>query len=474
MISLESYHELPLTPPTQEEEKIERLELGVAQQQMAFPPKKKEHWSEILSELWEEIIFSGDMNKTQKYLCDFRGTNTPPLTLILICFDLILRGISQVYLCDHPISGLLIAIGVGLSSFTLLLHGVIGVIGSTLGATVVCRLPFSKISNGLVGYDGALVGCAIYTFCITDSDNYLLLITFFLSAISGILHMSLANILGLAKLPPFTAAFNVTVFCLLLSVAQNNTRIAAFHPPDSSIDPTVGFHDQSFLWFITMTVKGVGQFMFADTLAGATLVIVGILLQSRRDGFCALLGAFVGGITARYVLSLPSSHSLAISSGLYGYNAAGTCVVLGGGRFYRATNSAYVIGIIGAIVSVYIQMMFQSLLTVTVYQSSNNTGETSSESPVVTTDHIPVLISLPVLTFPFITTAWVMMLTQSTWLHVRPNGTEESENLAPSRVRRGASFNQVFSQGLEAIKHAASLRKSSKLRRVVVTSATIQ
>jgi urea transporter len=484
MISMENYHELPLSPPNLEEEKIECLELGgevagasLAPQQGQMDPEmsfsQERNWRNQLSELWEEIVNSGNMNKTQKYLCDFQATNTPPLTMIMICFDLILRGISQVYLCDHPISGLLIAIGVGLSSCTLLLHGVIGVIGSTLGATIVCRLPYSKISNGLVGYDGALVGCAIYSFCLTNNENSLLLVTFFLSAISGILHMSLANILGLAKLPPFTAAFNMTVFCLLLSMAQNNTRIAVFRPIDSSINTSAGFQDQSFFWFITMMVKGVGQFMFADTLAGGTLVIIGILLQSRRDGLCAILGAFVGGITARYVLWLPSSHSFAISSGLYGYNAAGTCVVLGGGRFYRATNSAYAIGIIGAILSVYIQIMYQSLFVVTAYQSSNIPGGTSPESPVVTADHIPVLISLPVLTFPFITTSWLMMLTQSTWLYVRSNGTEESENLAPSRVKRGAAFNRVFLQGVQTMKRAASFRNSSKLG-VIVTSEPMQ
>jgi urea transporter len=473
MISMETYQELPLSPPLHEEAKFEHLELGVGvivpmeiaeqhQDNLEMTKPQARHWSDMFSDLWNEIIISGNMNKTQKYLCNFQGTKTPPLTLIMICFDLILRGISQVYLCDHPISGLLIAIGVGLSSCTLLLHGVLGVMGSTLGATVVCRLPYSKISNGLVGYDGALVGCAIYSFCVTGNENSLLLVTFFLSAISGILHMSLANILGLAKLPPFTAAFNVTVFCLLLGMAHNNTRIAAFRPTDSSIDYSAGFQDQSFLWFITMAVKGVGQFMFADTIAGATLVIIGILLQSRRDGFCAVLGAFVGGITARYVLSLPSSHTLAISSGLYGYNAAGTCVVLGGGRFYSATNSAYVIGIIGAIMSVYIQIMYESLFVVTAYQSSNSTGDTSPESPVVATDHIPVLISLPVLTFPFITTAWLMMLTQSTWLHVRSNGTEESENLAPSRVKRGVAFNRAFLQGVQTIKRVASYRNSLK------------
>lgn len=406
-------------------------------------------WMNNLKKLIHDIAIDGFMRETQKYLCNFQGMKTHPLTFFLICVDLILRGISQVYLCDNPITGLLIAIGVGLSSFSLILHGILGVIGSTLGATIVCRLPYSKINTGLVGYDGALVGCAVYTFFITGHHNYLPIITFFLSAISGILHMSLANILGLAKLPPFTAAFNVTVFCLLLSVSQGNTTIATFRPANENIDPTSGYQDESFAWFITIAIKGVGQFMFADTLVGGILIILGITLQHRRDGFCAVLGAFVGGISARYVFSLPSSSSLAISTGLYGYNAAGTCVVLGGGRFYRDTNSAYVIAIIGAILSVYLQITYESLFVITTYSKS---------SSVISTDPIPVLVSLPVLTFPFITTAWLMMLTQSAWLTVRSDGSEESENLAPSRTRN--TINQVFAR-VKSIQRT-SFRTSSK------------
>jgi urea transporter len=464
MISLRRYHPTAGEPVPQEEGKHEELEGGA---NADVPPLEDlqgqmKNW---FQHYWKEIFYSGNMSETQKYWCGFQSTRTRPLTFLLICLDLVLRGISQVYLCDHPISGLLIAIGVGLSSLTLLSHGIIGVIGSTLGAVIVCRLPYSKISSGLVGYDGALVGCAIYSFCETLDHSSLFLVTFFLSAVSGILHMSLANILGLAKLPPFTAAFNVTAFCLLLSVAQSNTRIASLREPDNSMDPSLGHDDESFLWFITLAIKGVGQFMFADTLLGGCLVILGITLQSRRDGLCAVLGAFVGGITARYILLLPSSHALAISTGLYGYNAAGTCVVLGGGRFYRATPAAYLIGIIGAVLSVYIQIMFQSLFVIITYEPSNSSS-TSDPGDVTASELVAVSVHLPVLTFPFITTAWIMMLTQSTWLQVRVGGTEESENIAPSR--RQSEAVAAFRRGMETMKRVASFRSPSK--KVVVTT----
>lgn len=401
-----------------------------------FNEKFQENFIKTFDWLWKEIMTSGNMPETKKYFCSFTTfKQTKPLTYLFIFIDLILRGISQVYLCDHPISGLLIAIGVGLSSWTLLLHGIIGVIGSTFGATVVCRLPYSKISSGLVGYDGALVGCAIYTFCMTGSNDnsWIYLVNFILSCVSGLLHMSLANILGLAKLPPFTAAFNLTLFFLLLTIAQENTTIIKFRTSNTILDPTTGSNDTSFGWFITMAIKGVGQFMFADTLVGSILVVLGILMQSRRDGFCAVLGAFVGGLTARYIISLPSTSSLAITTGLYGYNAAGTCVVVAGGRFYRATNAAYLLGIIGAALSVYIQVMYSSLFVI-----NDQT-------------------SLPVLTFPFITTAWIMMLTQSAWLEVRSDGEEEAENVAPSRAIKKV-LSQASHVGVGMMKRVASIR----------------
>ena len=47
-------------------------------------------------------------------------------------------------------------------------------------------------------------------------------------------------------------------------------------------------------------------------------------------------------------------------------------------------------------------------------------------------------IQLPVMTFPFIVTAWIMMYSESGWVKVKVDGQrdEERENVAPVRTRK--------------------------------------
>jgi hypothetical protein len=83
----------------------------------------------------------------------------------------------------------------------------------------------------------------------------------------------------------------------------------------------------------------------------------------------------------------------AIRSGLYGYNAAGTCCVLAGGIFYKASDGAVLVGVFGACLASLLTVGFQGAFS-----------------------------GLPVLTFPFITSAWIIMLSRSKWLNDTSDG----------------------------------------------------
>jgi hypothetical protein len=80
-----------------------------------------------------------------------------------------------------------------------------------------------------------------------------------------------------------------------------------------------------------------------------------------------------------------------IRLGLFGYNAVGTCVALGGDIFFKADYLSATVGAFGAAVTVLMQTAVQSIL--------NTDG-----------------LGLPVLTVPFVVTAWIMMLCRSDWL----------------------------------------------------------
>ena len=184
----------------------------------------------------------------------------------------------------------------------------------------------------------------------------------------------------------------------VVSVKTNNAGII---PLASSAAPDaypLGYAEfsASFLW--DASVRGVGQFMFADTTAGSILIILGIGVASRIGAMAAWGGAAVAAITAVFLLAVPIAGRIDVRNGLFGYNSAGTCASLAGGVIFDPTVSGCVFGVFGAAFAVLLQTMFKALL-------GHQFG-------------------LPVLTFSFITSTWLMLLTKSKLLVPYPPAGE--------------------------------------------------
>ena len=87
-------------------------------------------------------------NTTEGYwMSQFKGV---VITLLVIA-NVIFRGISQVYLCNHPISGIFICIGLALSSTRLIVYTLVGTICSTIGSVILTLPETNYIVSGLCG-----------------------------------------------------------------------------------------------------------------------------------------------------------------------------------------------------------------------------------------------------------------------------------------------------------------------------------
>jgi hypothetical protein len=62
---------------------------------------------------YDDIWISDDMTQTVEYLCQCDDPSIPPKILLLRSIIITLRGVSQVYLCSHPLTAILILIGQG-------------------------------------------------------------------------------------------------------------------------------------------------------------------------------------------------------------------------------------------------------------------------------------------------------------------------------------------------------------------------
>ena len=249
-------------------------------------------------------------------------------------------------------------------------------------------------------YDGTLVGCAIYTFLSVNNStieppsliNKGVPILIVLSVVVGVLHSSCVN---MNKLPALTLAFNIVMLAFLLSVARGDSTVATptwLVNTDAPADTTsLYWARMTFAFFLDALFRGVGQFCFVGTTIGGFFVVLGILICSRQAGCMALIGSLTAMIVARYILVLPVGHRGAIRLGLFSYNAVGTCVALGGDIFFKSDVQNTLVAVFAAAVTVLMQTAIASILD---------------------TDDL----GLPVLTCPFVLTAWIMMLMRSHWL----------------------------------------------------------
>ena len=343
-------------------------------------------WAQTARQVISEIVLSGDMPRWKAFV--LRNHRHNFLLYLLFWLDVVLRGVSQVYLCDHPVSGVLILLGLVCTSGSLAAMALLGTLCSTLGAHLVCRPPLDDITSGLCGYDGALVGCACWAFLDFQAlPGKAAAVAVVLSAASGVMHVALTNLLKTFNLPTFTFAFNVTTIAFLLSLKTNNAGTMPLAPPSPLPSYPPAYIDLNWAFMWDASVRGVGQFMFSDTTPGGILVILGIAISSRVGALAAWGGATVAAITAVQLLAVSSANRVDVRNGLYGYNSAGTCASLAGGIFFDPSLSGAVFGIIGAALAVLILGMFKALLG--------------------------TLFGLPVLTFPFIVSTWIMLLTQS-------------------------------------------------------------
>ena len=147
------------------------------------------------------------------------------------------------------------------------------------GAIVAARPDFkSNISNGLCGYDAALIGCAVWSFM--SSADTKCVTAIFLSFLSGVLHMSFTNIMKTFGLPALTTSFNVIILLAFISVIKQTSTTLRFSAGDAPV-VSQEWESMSLVFFLDLLFRGVSQFMFIGTTAGGVLAVVGIGIVSQ-------------------------------------------------------------------------------------------------------------------------------------------------------------------------------------------------
>jgi urea transporter len=266
----------------------------------------------------------------------------------------ILRGIGQVMFQGHAGTGALFLAGLVLASPWMALAAFLAAGIGTLTAGLL-QLDRQEISQGLYGFNSALVGIALVTFLELRPATWILLL-------AGSVVATLVTWVCRRKLPfpVYTAPFIVVTWGSLLLV---DWAAADLRRPASPTDDTPAS-------FVSSVLAGEAEVMFGATAGTGLCFLVGIALSNPHHALAALVGSLLGTLTAVYRHDPQAS----IWIGLYGYNAS-----LAAMAAYLA-RPGLVAPVLAAIVTV----------------------------PIV--DWADAAWSVPALTAPFVLAAWLVLL----------------------------------------------------------------
>lgn len=284
-----------------------------------------------------------------------------------------LKGISQVILIDHAITGFIILLAIMVSSFQL---GVLTLAFAMTG-TLVAKLfgaDEKSVNQGLFGYNSVLTGIALYLFLTGPFHWVIALIG---AAIAVILTAATIHFMRNTGIPVLTFPFIIlTWFILLVSYRLN------FFSLTDSLVPQDLTH-----WKLNITgdvnwleaiFNGIGQVFFLENTLSGILLFIAVFWAGWRFGLYAILGNVVALLTA---YGLGGEHAL-IFEGLYGYNAILSCIAVALVFNDRNNRFSAISGVITACLTVIISASLSTWL-------------------------LPY--GLPALTMPFVLSTWLIL-----------------------------------------------------------------
>ena len=199
---------------------------------------------------------------------------------------------------NNSYSGILFLAGIFYNAPLLCLGALLGTIISTVTAHIL-KYPKEDIQNGIYGFNGALVGIALWYFFGFTA------VTFFAVIIAAAFTSPL-NYYVKKIIPPYTAPFVIVtwmVISLLLFVFKV-TPIASSVPAEHTFD------------LMTASANSFGQVMFQENSITGLVFLLAIIINSKISAiygvYAAVLGTLIG-----LVFKEPIS---VINAGLMGYN----------------------------------------------------------------------------------------------------------------------------------------------------------
>jgi len=222
---------------------------------------------------------------------------------------------GQVLFCNSALSGALITGGLCIGDPCLAGLALAGSASATATAHAA-GVDKSAIRDGLMGYNGALVGCAFSVF-LPYTIELQALATVTGSAASAILAQKLG--MWTAPVPQWTLAFNITALAALALVQPFAEAQTEDVQQSEESDTEFGIAD----WCGGL-LSGVSQIFVVNSPLSGFLILGGIAAISPLAAVATLMGSLVGLVVGAAV----GVDANDLKAGIWGYNPALTALAV--------------------------------------------------------------------------------------------------------------------------------------------------
>ena len=294
----------------------------------------------------------------------------------------LLRGAGQVMFQNNAWCGLLFLVGIFWGACSA--HQCEVAWGAVVGLTVatltgrILRLPEDDGRQGLWGFNGVLVGCAMPSFIGNTVAMWAALVL--CAALTTWVRTGMNNVMRQWRVNSHTFPFVLcTWFFLLAARALHSLPTEGMSAPELPAT-FAGLHGATFGQLAEYWLRGISQVFLIDSWVTGLLFLAGLAVSNWRAAVWAAVGSAVA-LAAAIVFGGSADD---ISHGLYGFSPVLTAIALAT-VFYRPSWRSAVWALTGVTVTMFVQAGMNVLL-----------------SPV----------GLATLTAPFCIATWLFLLPQ--------------------------------------------------------------
>ncbi len=265
----------------------------------------------------------------------------------------LLRGAGQVMFQGNALTGALFLCGIlwgAVESRTpeLFMGALVGLVAAT-ATGMITGLRSKDGRDGLWGFNGILVGCAMPVLLGNTPQMWLMLVL--TAAMTVWLREGLNRVMAKHRINSLTFPFVLATW-LMVAAAHRLGALGVAEAHHIDVCHTVSVWSVVEAW-----LKGVSQIFFVDSAVAGAIFLAGLAVSNLRAAVWTAAGSAVGMVVAWW---LDAPHG-AVFAGLYGYSPALTALALAT-VFYRPTFRSAAWALLGAVMTVPIQAAVAAML----------------------------------------------------------------------------------------------------------------